>query len=544
VLTIYVLLVLALALGGSALGVGLAAAALAAIPAGVLEALGVPSVPVTLSAAAQGTAVGVLVSLLFALVPLLEVRHVKPLRLLRADTADTARVSDWLTRLAGVTVLAGVSLVAVWQADSLEVGAFVSGGLVVVGLALSGVSRGILGVTRPLARSTRFALRHAVISLARPGNQTRVILMAVGLGCFFILTVRVIQANLLDAFSTEVGESSPDLVLIDIQPDQTESLAAAVAPYVRTPARIVPLMRGRITGVDGRRVQLDSLEEVRRHGGIGREFGLTYRSALAPNERLLDGRFWSDALTGDAASAVDTDVSIEQDIHDADIGLGDIIRFDIAGQPLRARVTSVRAVDWENSQNGGFVFVLRPAPAVARAAHNFVGFLQVVDDPVARAELQRGLVDSHPNVSVIDVRDVLAALAEVIDNVTLGVTVVGAVTLVGGALILVGAVAMTRFQRLYEASIYRTLGASTRVIATMVLIEYGLLGLLASVAGAMGALALSWALARYLFSIAWDPALPVVVIGVVLTSVTVGVVGLVASLDVLVRKPLGALRAE
>jgi putative ABC transport system permease protein len=342
-----------------------------------------------------------------------------------------------------------------------------------------------------------------------------------------------------------VGEASPDLVLIDIQPDQTESLAAAVAAYVRAPARIVPLMRGRITGVDGRRVQLDSLDEVRRHGGIGREFGLTYRSALAPNERLLDGRFWSDPLTGDTATAVDTDVSIEQDIHDeADIGLGDIIRFDIAGQPLRARVTSVRAVDWENSQNGGFVFVLRPAPAVARAAHNFVGFLQVVDDPEARAALQRGLVASHPNVSVIDVRDVLAALAEVIDNVTLGVTVVGAVTLVGGALILVGAVAMTRFQRLYEASIYRTLGASRRVIATMVLIEYGLLGLLASVAGAVGALALSWALARYLFSISWDPAFPVVVTGVIATSLTVAVVGLVASLDVLVRKPLGALRAE
>jgi putative ABC transport system permease protein len=545
VLSIYVLLVVALAASGSALGVGLAALALAAVPAGVVEALGVVEVSVTPSAAAQGAAVGVLVSLLFALVPLLEVRHIKPLRLLRADTAGTARVRDWPSVLAGAAVLVGVSLVAIWQADSLRVGGYVSGGLVIVSLVLAALSQWILRLTRPLARSTRFAVRHAVISLGRPGNQTRVILMTVGLGCFFILTVRVLQANLLDAFSSEVGQASPDLVLIDIQPDQVDSLEAVVAPYVRQPPRIVPLMRGRITGVEGERVQLGSLEEVRRHGGIGREYGLTFRNALAPNERLLAGRFWSEPLAGPPAAGVDTDVSIEQDVQDdADIGVGDIIRFDVAGQPLRARVTSVRAVDWENSQNGGFVFVLRPAPAVERTAHNYVGFLQVADDPVARAALQRGLVASHPNVSVIDVRDVLAALAEVIDNVTLGVTVVGAITLAGGALILIGAVAMTRFQRVYEASIYRTLGASTRMLAVMVLVEYSLLGLFASVAGAAGALALSWALARHLFSIAWDPAPGLVVGGVIATTMAVSIVGLVASLDVLVRKPLGALRSE
>jgi putative ABC transport system permease protein len=545
VLAIYVLVVLALAAGGSVLGVALAAAALAAVPAGLLTALGITAVPVTLSAAAQGTAVGLLVSLLFALVPLLEVRQVKPLRLLRADTTATARRHDWRSRLVSVTVMSGLWLVASWQADSVRVGGFVSGGLLVVALALALLSHGIVRLVHPLTRSTRFAVRHAIISLARPGNQTRVILMTVGLGCFFILTVRVIQANLLHAFSTEVGQDSPDLVLIDIQPDQVDSVQAAVAAFVRQPARIVPLMRGRITGIDGRRVQLQSLEDVRRHGGIGREFGLTFRNALAPNERVLAGAFWSGPVSDALPAGVDTDVSIEQDIRDdARVGVGDVIRFDVAGQPLRARVTSVRAVDWEQSQNGGFVFVLRPAPAVERAAHNYVGFLQVAEDPRARATLQRDLVASHPNISVIDVRDVLAAIADVVNNVTLGVTVVGAVTLVGGALILIGAVAMTRFQRLYEASIYRTLGASTRVLATMVLVEYGVLGLLASLAGAAGALALSWALARYLFSIAWSPAPAVVVIGVMATTVAVSLVGLAASLDVLVRKPLGALRSE
>jgi putative ABC transport system permease protein len=293
VLAIYVLLVLALAVGGSALGVALAAAALAAVPAGVLAALDVGALRVTVSAAAQGSAVGILVSLLFALVPLLEVRQVKPLRLLRTDTAPTARRRDWRSRVAGLAVLAGVALVAIWQADSVRVGGYGSGGLVVVALALALLSRGLIRIVRPLTRSTRFALRHAVISLARPGNQTRVILMTVGLGCFFILTVRVLQTNLLQAFSTEAGQESPDLVLIDIQPDQVASVHTTVAPFVRQQARIVPLMRGRITGIEGRRVQLQSIEDVRRHGGIGREFGLTFRNGLSPNERLLAGELWT-----------------------------------------------------------------------------------------------------------------------------------------------------------------------------------------------------------------------------------------------------------
>jgi putative ABC transport system permease protein len=211
---------------------------------------------------------------------------------------------------------------------------------------------------------------------------------------------------------------------------------------------------------------------------------------------------------------------------------------------LRARITGVRSVDWEDSQNGGFVFVLRPAPAVQRAAHSYVGFLQVVDDPLQRGALQRDLVRSHPNVSVIDVRDVIASIREIVDNVTLGITIVGAVTLAGGVLILVGAVAMTKFQRLYETAIYRTLGASTRVIAAMMATEYGVLGTLAGLLGTAGGFGLSWILSEYLFDIDWQPSAALFAAGVVGTSAAVVTVGVTASLDVLRRKPLATLRSE
>jgi putative ABC transport system permease protein len=547
VLATYVLQIVWLATCGSLLGIGLAAAAIAAIPSRLLAPLGVTHVGVTVSAVAQGMAVGLIVSLMFALVPLLEMRRVKPLLLLRADTAMTARKRDWQSWLAGAVMFAALVLVAVWQADSLRAGLYVSLGLAVVGLALLGVSRVLVRLVTPLTRSRHFALRHAVISLGRPGNQTRVVLMAVGLGCFFILGMRAVQANLLEEFTGQIGRNAPDLVLIDVQPDQVKGVRAVVSPYVGKPARIWPMMRGRVVGVEGRRVTLANPEAVRRQGrGLTREFGITYRDGLQDNERLTAGGFWSAPLTTDKTpEGFDTEVSIEQNIRDdAQVDVGDVMRFDIGGRVVRARVTSIRKVTWDEAQNGGFMFVFRPGPAIERTPHTFVAFLQLRPDAPGSGVLQRDLVKAYPNVSVIDVREVLKSIREVVDNATLGVTIVGGVTLFGGIMILIGAVAMTKFQRLYEAAIYRTLGASTRLLASMAAIEYGLLGLLAGVLGGAGALALSWIIATRLFEIDWRPAPGLLALGVITTGVLVSIVGLVASADVLVRKPLGTLRSE
>lgn len=545
-LAIYLLQVLTLAAGGCVVGVGIAVGALALIPARMLTPLGVSHLTITPSAAAQGIAVGLLVSCLFALVPLLDIRRVKPLLLLRADTAGTARRRDWQSALAAVAILGALLLVAIWQAHSFRAGIFVMLGLAAITAALWLASLLLLRVTRPLAASSNFALRHAVISLGRPGNQTRVILMAVGLGCFFILGVRALQANLLADFATQVGPSSPDLVLIDIQEDQLESIRSVIAPHLRAPARITPLMRARVVAVAGSRVQLGSVDQVRAVRPLAREFGVTFRPALEPNERVVDGAFWTAGESGAAVpNGADTEVSIEQELAEASkIGLGDLVTFDLAGVRLSARVSSVRAVTWGDSQNGGFVFVLKPAPSVLRAAHSYIGFLQVTDSGTTRGAVQRDLVRSHPNVSVIDVRDVLQSIREVIDNVTLAVTVVGAVTLISGVLILIGAVFMTKFQRVYETAIYRSLGASTRTVATMVAIEYGMLGLLAGSVGAVGALGMSWALARYLFDFEWHPPVGLLAGGLFGAVVLVGAVGVGASIDVLWRKPLETLRGE
>jgi putative ABC transport system permease protein len=546
VLSTYVLQVGSMATCGSLVGVALAAMTLAAIPARVLAPLNLTAAGVTWSAAGQGIAVGVLVSLLFALVPLLEMRRVRPLLLLRADTAPVARKRDWQSMATGAAMVAALVLVAIWQADSLRAGLYVSVGLAVVGLALLGASHLMVRLAKPLSRSKRFAVRHAVLSLGRPGNQTRVVLMSVGLGCFFILSMRSLQLNLLEELTGQLGQNAPDLVLIDVQKDQRDGVRGVVGPYVTATPSLWPMMRARVVGVDGRRVQLANPEAVREQGRMTREFGITYRDALQNNERLTAGRFWTGPL--DAArtdDGADTEVSIEQGIHEeADVEVGDLMRFEVGGQIIKARVSSVREVTWDESQNGGFMFVLRPAPAVERAPHTFVGFLKVPPGHAAAGALQRDLVKAYPNVSAIDLREALVSIREIVDNATLGVTIVGAVTLFAGMLILVGAVAVTKFQRLYEAAVYRTLGASTRLLASMTAVEYGLLGLLAGVLGALGALGLTWALATQLFDIEWRPAPGLLITGVLVTGAAVCAVGVIASLDVLIRKPLGTLRSE
>jgi len=436
--------------------------------------------------------------------------------------------------------------IAGWQAASLRVGSFVCAGFAGVAFVLHLASVGVVRAVRPFARTRFFPLRHAVLSLGRPGNQTRVILLAVGIGSFFVIGVRSLQSNLLQQFSLEIGSSGADMFLIEILPPQVEAVRAFLNARKAAdagPPRLIPVLRARVTGVKGRETSLESFEDVRRQGSLAREYTITYRDHLEANEKIVAGSFWSNErpLPENAQPA---EVSIEAGIHERfKIDVGDVIRFDVLGRILEARVTSVREVEWEDARSGGFMFVFRPGP-FAHAPQTWIGILKAPEDPAARGRLQRDLVTEFPNVSAIDLREILTTLQNAVRNITLAISIVGGIALLSGVLILAGAVAMTKFQRVYEAAILRTLGASTRTLGAMLALEYGALGLLAGLVGAGGAIALTWAVSRHVLDIPWRPAPGLAAAGAVVTTLLVGSVGVAASLDVLRKKPLGALRAE
>lgn len=539
VIAVYLLQVMLLGLAGSLMGLGLGRAALAAVPDQFgSAAMSFPlSHALTVPAMVQAVGIGLLISLLFSLVPLLRVRHVRPSLLLRQDTGTAVR-RDPLRWAAIVFVSGGVVGLAAWQAASLQVGLAVCVGFALLAFVLHLAGLALVRATRPLRRSRSFALRHAVLHLTRPGSQTRVVLLAVGLGAFFIIGIRGVQSNLLREFALELNEDTPDLFLVDIQKDQAEGVRGFLRERLGHDPRLLPVLRARVTQVRGVETTLDNVEDVRGRGSLAREYTVTYRSGLQDNERLVQGRFW------DATPSADAEVSIEESIHERfQIGVGDTIRFDVLGQQITARVTSIRAVNWRDGRSGGFMFVFRPG-VLEQTPHAFISPVRGPADTQARARLQRDLVTAFPNVSVIDVREFVDTLRTVVDNVTLGITVVGGLVLFTGVLILVGAVAMTKFRRVYEAAILKTLGASSRLVGMVLVIEYGLLGLVAGTIGALGGLTLSWGITRFIIEMPWRLPVLETLVGILVTAGLVAAVGLMASLDVLRRKPLATLRAE
>jgi putative ABC transport system permease protein len=290
--------------------------------------------------------------------------------------------------------------------------------------------------------------------------------------------------------------------------------------------------------VSGRETTLSGAEEVRESRmSLAREFTVTYRDHLEPNERIIDGAFWN-------SPSSEPEVSVERQIAErARLHVGDTMTFDILGRTISPRITSIRNVEWRESRNGGFVFVFRPG-ALDQAPQTYVSPLKGPTAPEARGRFQHDLVEQFPNVSVIDFREVLETLRDVMSKVTLAITIVGGLVLFSGALILIGAVAMTKFQRVYEAAVFKTLGANARAIARMLLYEYGVLGSLAGLIGSAGAVVLTWGVSRYALDIPWKIFPGEHAAGVVLTAVLVAAIGVLSSLDVLRNKPLATLRAE
>ena len=514
----YLAQVILLGVAGSLLGVLLARAALLFVQSRFAESL--PrnlSYDLQAGAAAQGLGLGLLISVLFAALPLLRIRRIKPNMLLRESA---------------VCVLAGVALLASWQAGSVRVGLFFLGGLGAAAGLLYAAAWALVFLLKRARAFGPFTVRQAVNSMHRPGNQTRVILLAVGLGAFLVIAVQLLQANLLEELDVTSRGSLPSMYLIDVQKDQVEGVRELVGRETSLRVELIPTVRVRIVQVNGREVDTEA-RETRR---LGREFVTTYRPRLEANETIVAGEFWDETPSAEAQ------VSIEEGFRGtAGMDVGGTITFDIQGRKIPARVTSVRRVDWRNSRTG-FIFLFRPG-ALDNAPQTFVGALDGLTDATRRARFERALVDRFPNVSVIDVADIVQSVGRILSNITLAVSFIGGFVLLSGTLILVGSIAMTKFQRVYEAAVLKTLGARRRTLLGILLAEYALLGLVAGLVGAAAATALSYAVSRYVFEIAWS-FMPVIgVAGIFLTVLLVCLVGALSSLDVLTRKPLAILRS-
>jgi len=539
VITVYLLQILTLGMIGSLFGVVLAQCGLWLANWRFADALPAKmSYAVNLTAAWQGIVLGVLISLLFSALPLLQIRLIKPKLLLRDESNVSISRLDW-TRWIFAAICLGVLLaLAIWQAGSVTVGAFFLVGLGATGLVLYVAAVVLTWLLKKARRLGSFPFRQAVNSMYRPGNQTRIILLAVGLGAFVVLAVQAMQMNLVREFDFSRNERLPSLIFIDIQKSQIDALLQNIEQRLGEKPDAIPTVRARIAFINGESIDYQQREIRQQQGQIGREFAVTYRDNVEDNESIISGAWWP------AGQASETpEVSVEENMAETlKLQPGDSMTFDISGRKITARVASIRKIDVRNTRTA-FVFVFRPG-VLETAPQTYMATVLKHVPSTDRQRLQRDVLDRFPNVQIFDVADIVAAVNRLVSNFVIAISFVGSFVLLSGILILIGSVALTKSARIYENAILKTLGAPRRTLLTILFAEYGLLGLLAGSIATLFAVSLSYAVSRYLMNIEWefDPVLTLAGVGV--TTLLVMFVGVTASFDVLFRKPLAILRSQ
>jgi len=546
---VYLMQAIAMGLAGSALGVGL----------GVLLQLGMPAVfgqflPLdvavqpSLAAIATGLAVGVWIATAFALLPLLGVRTVPPLAVLRRDVEQSTQRADrwtWSARIllaASVVALAGVQV-----ADPLKGLIFAAA----VGAALAILWLSAFGLTwalrRWFPRRLAYVFRQGLANLYRPGNQTVAVVLALGFGAFLLGALGVMQHVLLRHFRLDGGLGRPNLVFFDIQPDQMDQVAGLIRREGLAVQPAVPIVPMRLRAINGTTVSVMLADSARRRNRDGeqieswalrREYRSTYRDTIVGSEKLVVGDWWRDAHAGEEIVPVSLETGIASDLG---VTVRDTLTWDIQGVSVVSVVVNLREVNWARFEPN--FFAVFPSGPLDDAPQSLV-LLTRADDPAAMGRLQREVVERHPNVTSIDLRSIQETIERIIESVALAIRFMALFSLATGVVVLVGALATSRFQRLREAALLKTLGATRRQVMRVMVTEYAALGVLAVVV-AMGLASVGgWALSKWVFEVPFAmPWAAFALLATALVTLTI-VTGLWTSLTIFRHPALEALRAD
>jgi putative ABC transport system permease protein len=538
----YVLQAAGLGLVGSAAGVVLGSGVQALLPRLLQDFLPV-QVRTALDPAAMlaGLAVGVWVSSAFALLPLLGVRDVPPLRALRQDVEAPRRRHDPARYLALGLLGLSLLLLSVWQAPTPLVGMVFAGALSVVVGCLYLLALLLVAVARrAVPKGASYPVRQGLANLHRPRNQTVTVTLALGFGTFLLATVGIVEGNLADRFRLEVDGAAANALLFDVQvaqaPGVEELLAEAGAPA----PRLTPIVPGRIAAINGRSVEemlADTTGGRPPRWALRRVYRNTYQGDLRPVDEVVGGEWWTD----DAGNPPDgiPRISVEAELSDdLQLGIGDLVTWDVQGVEVVTRVTNLRYVDWEQLETNFFV-VFEPG-VLEEAPQTLVGLARV--PPEGIPVLQRGLIQGFPNVSFLDLAQVRETIERILATVSRAIRILALITVAAGILVLAGSLATSRYQRMREGALLRTLGARRRPLMGVFLTEYMALGTLASLAGGVLGVGASFLLVRQVFDLPFRLPLGVVAaapLGVIALTLVLGVLN---SRGLLSRPPLPVLR--
>lgn len=477
--------------------------------------------------AGQGLACGLVLLLGFALPPLAQLRHVPPVRVLRKDVGlPTGRVA--LGYLAG---FAGFFALLLWSSNDLKIGSLTAGGFAIGLVVFALVAWLVLkllaplrGITGRLGISWRFAI--AAVQRRPAAAVIQLVSLAVGLMALLLLTVT--RTDLVDAWRQAAPADAPNRFVINIQPDQAASVGQRLSS-AGVDAPLYPMIRGRLIQINGRAVGPESFSDDRAQRLVDREFNLSYAADAPSHNSITAGRWFADGSD---------ELSIEEGIAETlDIELNDALTFDIAGQQVTARVTSMRKVNWD-SMRANF-FVIMPPSLLKDAPASFISAFHL---PAAQASLTGDLLQQFPNLTVIDMTAVFRQIQAVIDQVIAAVEFLFVFTLAAGVLVLYAALASSRDERVREAGLLRALGASRKQLSRAQIAEMFCIGALAGLLAAIGASVIGWVLARYAFEFDYTVSPWVFVGGIAGGSAAALIGGWFGLRGVLQTPPLATLR--
>jgi putative ABC transport system permease protein len=345
-----------------------------------------------------------------------------------------------------------------------------------------------------------------------------------------LLLLTLVRADLLATWRGALPEDAPNRFLINIQPDEADAVREFLAARFGE-ADLVPLVRARLTAINGEDVGELEFASPRGRGLTNREANLSWAARPAPDNRIVAGEWWPPHGGG-------REVSVEEEFAtDLGLTLGDVLSFDVAGESLAVTVTNLRSVRWD-SFNPNF-FLVFPPGLLEPYPRTFISSLHV--EPEERAEVL-DLVRRHPSVTVIDIEAAMEQVRGVMDQAALAVQYVFLFALGAGVLVMLAVVQSTREERLYESAMLRTLGARRRVVLAGVAVEFAALGVLAGVLAAAGATGVAWLLAERVFQLEFTPDPFVWLTGIAAGLILVGGTGVAATRTVVTHPPVNVLR--
>lgn len=475
--------------------------------------------------ALQGLVVGVVLLLGFAVPPLLQLRRVPPLRVLRRELGEP-QAATLLTY--GLGTLAFFVLL-VWLAGDQRLGLIAGAGFI-GGLFIFAAASWL--ALKSLARLRRFTQRSAVFRLALAGttrrsNATVVQVVALAVGLMALLLLTVTRTDLINAWRSAAPAEAPNRFVINIQPDQRAAFSEQLQQLGLGAPALLPMVRGRLIAINEQPVSLDNYEGRARRL-VDREFNLSYMSDMPRHNQLTSGRWFSSEAQ---------EISVEQGLMKTlGLQLGDRLRFDIAGNEIEARISSTRKVQWDSFQVN--FFVIFPPALLQNMPQSYITSFHMP----AQKELGPRLLTDFPNITVVDTTALLRQVQDVLEQVIAAVEFLFLFSLIAGVLVLYAALASSQDERSREAAILRALGASQRQLKNAQIFELIFIGALAGLLAALGASVMGAVLAYTVFDLALAFN-PWVFLSGILAGAAIAVIGGWLSLRrVLQRAPLASLR--